>query len=89
MKFIAQRLGLAARLFLACSILLMPAYCYVAQRYMANNFRKLGLSLLDWDACYFPIVLGVMFELAATGFVLLVIAALIEAVDHLRFKISN
>ena len=89
MKFVAQRLRWSGMLFLACSVLLLPLLCYVARWYIDNNLRQFGLSLLGWDSCFFPMVLGAMFELVATGLTVLVIAALIRLADHLRVKNSN
>ena len=89
MRFIAQRLKWAGKLFLVCSVLLLPAFAYGARWYIDNNLRQFGLTLLDWDSCFFPMVFAAIFELAATGFILLVAAALIRAADNLRFKNSK
>jgi hypothetical protein len=89
MRFIAQRLEWSGKLFLACSVLLIPAFDYIARWYIDNNLRKFGLSLLGWDSCYFPMMLAAILELALTGLVLLIFAALIGAANNLGIKISK
>jgi hypothetical protein len=89
MRFIAQRLKWSGKMFLVCSVLLIPAFDYVARWYIDGNIRQFGLSLLGWDSCYFPMVLAAIFELAATGFVLLVSSSLLRAALELRSLITS
>jgi hypothetical protein len=89
MRFIAQRLWIAGKLFLYSSILLMPVIGIPAAWYVDENIRPFGLSLLGWDLCTFTLALAVLGELAATGFIILLMAALIRAADWLKVRTSN
>jgi hypothetical protein len=85
-----SEIWLAGKLFLYSSILFLPLVGIGAQWYVGENLAKpFNLGVLEWNLCTSVIAMATLGELAATGFVLLWLAAICKAVDLLRVRFSN
>ncbi len=90
MRFIAQRLWLTGTLFLYSSILFSPFVAIGAQWYVTKNLAEpLNFGMIEWDLCTSVLGMATLGELAATGFVLLWLAAIFRGFVWLRVRISN
>ena len=90
MRFIAQRLWLAGKLFLYSSILFLPLVAIGAQWYVTKNLAEpLNFGILEWDLCTSILSIATLGELAATGFILLWLGAFFRVFVWLRVRNSN
>ena len=90
MRFIARRLWLTGTLFVYSSILLLPFVTIGAQWYVTKNLAEpLNFGMIEWDLCTDILSIATLGELAATGFVLLWLAAIFRVFDWLKVRISN
>ena len=90
MRFIAQKLWMAGKLFLYSSILLLPIIAIAAHWYVIKNLAEpFHLGMIEWDLCTTIFAMAAWGELVSTGLIILLIAILIRSVVWLKLQISH